>query len=198
MENLAKATPIIAIAALVCGLVGLILGIVAFQKSSEIDAVTEIKDANATISESVAGLQTEMDGISKKYVTLTQLKEFANSTQDGFNQITDTISKTRTDVRANTIKVAELDTKLQSGGVVRRPTPSSSSTSSSSPSATSDSSAAAASSGPAGGAEYTIQSGDTLGKVAANFGVTLDKLLSANPGVQPRYLKVGQTIVIPE
>ena len=66
MENLAKATPIIAIAALVCGLVGLILGIVAFQKSSEIDAVTEIKDANATISESVAGLQTEMDGISKK------------------------------------------------------------------------------------------------------------------------------------
>jgi LysM repeat protein len=195
MENLAKATPIIAIAALVCGLVGLILGIVAFQKSSEIDAVTEIKDANATISESVAGLQTEMDGISKKYVTLTQLKEFANSTQDGFNQITDTISKTRTDVRANTIKVAELDTKLQSGGVVRRSTPSSSSPT---PSTASDSSAAAASSGPAGGAEYTIQSGDTLGKVAANFGVTLDKLLSANPGVQPRYLKVGQTIVIPE
>lgn len=195
MENLAKATPIIAIAALVCGLVGLILGIVAFQKSSEIDAVTEIKDANATISESVAGLQTEMDGISKKYVTLTQLKEFANSTQDGFNQITDTISKTRTDVRANTIKVAELDTKLQSGGVVRRSTPSSSSPT---PSTASDSSAAAASSGPAGGAEYTIQSGDTLGKIAANFGVTLDKLLSANPGVQPRYLKVGQTIVIPE
>jgi LysM repeat protein len=192
MENLAKATPIIAIAALVCGLVGLIFGIVAFQKSSEMDAVTEIKDANATISESVAGLQTEMDGISKKYVTLTQLKEFANSTQDGFNQITDTISKTRTDVRANTIKVAELDTKIQSGGVVRKSAPSSST-----PSASADS-PAATSSGPAGGVEYTIQSGDTLGKVAANFGVSLDMLLSANPGVQPRYLKVGQIIVIPE
>ena len=192
MENLAKATPIIAIAALVCGLVGLIFGIVAFQKSSEMDAVTEIKDANATISESVAGLQTEMDGISKKYVTLTQLKEFANSTQDGFNQITDTISKTRTDVRANTIKVAELDTKIQSGGVVRKSAPSSST-----PSASADS-PAATSSGPAGGVEYTIQSGDTLGKVAANFGVSLDMLLSANTGVQPRYLKVGQIIVIPE
>ncbi|MDG2170212.1 MAG: LysM domain-containing protein [Opitutales bacterium] len=192
MENLAKATPIIAIAALVCGLVGLIFGIVAFQKSSEMDAVTEIKDANATISESVAGLQTEMDGISKKYVTLTQLKEFANSTQDGFNQITDTISKTRTDVRANTIKVAELDTKIQSGGVVRKSAPSSST-----PSASADS-PTATSSGPAGGVEYTIQSGDTLGKVAANFGVSLDMLLSANPGVQPRYLKVGQIIVIPE
>jgi LysM repeat protein len=133
-----------------------------------------------------------MDGISKKYVTLTQLKEFANSTQDGFNQITDTISKTRTDVRANTIKVAELDTKIQSGGVVRKSAPSSST-----PSASADS-PAATSSGPAGGVEYTIQSGDTLGKVAANFGVSLDMLLSANPGVQPRYLKVGQIIVIPE
>ena len=195
MENLAKATPIIAIAALVCGLVGLILGIVAFQKSSQMDAVTEIKDANATISESVAGLQTEMDGISKKYVTLTQLKEFANSTQDGFNQITDTISKTRTDVRANTIKVAELETQVQSGGVVRRSTPTPSS--SSSPTS-SDSGETTTSSVPAGGAEYTIQSGDTLGKVAAQFGISLDKLLSANPGVQPRYLRVGQVIVIPE
>ena len=196
MENLAKATPIIAIAALVCGLVGLILGIVAFQKSSQMDAVVEIKDANATISESVAGLQTEMDGISKKYVTLSQLKEFANSTQDGFNQITETISKTRTDVRANTIKVAELDTKVQSGGVVRRSAPAS--TSSSSSSTATESSDTTSSSVPAGGVEYTIQSGDTLGKVAAQYGVSLDKLLSANPGVQPRYLKVGQTIVIPE
>lgn len=197
MENLAKATPIIAIAALVCGLIGLILGIVAFQKSSQMDAVVEIKDANATISESVAGLQTEMDGVSKKYVTLTQLKEFANSTQDGFNQITETISKTRTDVRANTIKVAELETKVQSGVVVRKPATSSSSSSTSS-SAPSDSGSSAPSSVPAGGAEYTIQSGDTLGKVAAQFGVSLDKLLSANPGVQPRYLKVGQTIIVPE
>ena len=195
MENLAKATPIIAIAALVCGLVGLILGIVAFQKSSQMDAVTEIKDANATISESVAGLQTEMDGISKKYVTLPQLKEFANSTQDGFNQITDTISKTRTDVRANTIKVAELDSKMQSGTVVRKSTPTASS--SNSPTAPTVSETPS-SSVPTGGVEYTIQSGDTLGKVAAEFGVSLDKLLSANPGVQPRYLKVGQTIVIPE
>ena len=195
MENLAKATPIIAIAALICGLVGLILGIVAFQKSSQMDAVTEIKDANATISESVAGLQTEMDGISKKYVTLTQLKEFANSTQDGFNQITDTISKTRTDVRANTIKVAELETQVQSGGVVRRSTPTSSSSSTPAPSGSGETTA---SSVPAGGAEYTIQSGDTLGKVAAQFGISLDKLLSANPGVQPRYLRVGQVIVIPD
>ena len=196
MENLAKATPIIAIAALVCGLVGLILGIVAFQKSSQMDAVVDIQDANATISESVAGLQTEMDGVSKKYATLSQLKEFANSTQGGFDQISDTISKTRTDVRANTIKVSELESKIQSGVVVRQPA--APSTSSSSSSSSSDSDASSPSSVPTGGIEYTIQSGDTLGKVAAQYGVSLDKLLSANPGVQPRYLKVGQTIVIPE
>ena len=195
MDNLAKATPIIAMGALVCGVVGLILGIIAFQRSSQIDAVTEIKDANSTISESVAGLQEEVSGLSKKYVTMTNLKEFANSTQDAFNQITDQLTKMRTDSRSATIKIAELESKIQGGATVRRTaTPASTPTSSSDTSSGEET----ASTVPEGGAEYVIQSGDTLGKVAKDFGITLDKLLSANPGVQPRYLRVGQKIIIPE
>ena len=193
MENLAKATPIIAIAALVCGLIGLILGIVAFQKSSQLDLVTEIKEGNSTISESVAGLQEEMSGLSKKYSTLANLKEFANSTQAGFNQITEQLTKIRTQARTDTIKIAEIESRLGGGAPVR---PATTSTSSSS----SDGSAASTltSSVPPGGTQYTIQPGDTLGKVAKNFGISLDQLLGANPGVQPRYLRVGQTLVSPE
>jgi LysM repeat protein len=193
MENLAKATPIIAIAALVCGLVGLILGIVAFQKSSQLDLVTEIKDANSTISESVASLQEEMSGLSKKYVSKAYVDDFAASTQGAFNQIADQLTKVRTQSRADTIKIAELESRLKGGGTVRSSTPSSSSSTSSASNVETT-----ASSVPAGGVQYTIQSGDTLGRVATNFGISLDKLLSANPGVQPRYLRVGQTIVIPE
>jgi len=193
MENLAKATPIIAIAALACGLIGLILGIVAFQKSSQLDLVTEIKEGNSTISESVASLQEEMSGHSKKYATMANLKEFANSTQSGFNQITEQLTKIRTQARGDTIKIAEIESRLGGGSRIRPATTSSSSSDSSG-----STEPAATSNVPVGGTQYTIQAGDTMGKVAKDFGISLDKLLGANPGVQPRYLRVGQTLVIPE
>lgn len=194
MENLAKATPIIAIAALVCGVGGLILGIVAFQKSAQLGDVASIKDANSVISESVAGLQEEMSGLSKKYATTANLKDVASSTQDAFNQILEQMTKLRTQSRADTIKIAELESRLPGGTAAQKSTPSTTA------SASSDTPAVEApvSSVPVGGTQYTIQTGDTLGKVAKDFGISLDKLLGANPGVQPRYLRVGQTIVIPE
>jgi LysM repeat protein len=60
------------------------------------------------------------------------------------------------------------------------------------PSATVDTGAPAA-----GGTEYTIAKGDTLGKVAHHNGVSLKALLAANPGVSPTKLKIGQKITIP-
>jgi len=45
---------------------------------------------------------------------------------------------------------------------------------------------------------YVIKSGDLLGKIAQQFGVSLAELLAANPGVDPRRLQVGQKIVIPQ
>lgn len=48
-----------------------------------------------------------------------------------------------------------------------------------------------------GGKEYTIASGDTLGAVAKHNGVSLKALMEANPGVNPKKLKVGQKIQIP-
>jgi LysM repeat protein len=45
---------------------------------------------------------------------------------------------------------------------------------------------------------YTIKSGDTLSAIAASFGVTLDDLLSANPGIDPTGLRAGDTIRLPD
>ncbi len=45
--------------------------------------------------------------------------------------------------------------------------------------------------------EYTIQAGDTLGDIATIYGVDLETLLSANPGVDPYLLSIGQVISIP-
>jgi len=46
-------------------------------------------------------------------------------------------------------------------------------------------------------AVYAVAPNDTLWDIAANYGLTLDDLLAANPGVDPKRLMVGQELVIP-
>ncbi|HEY8462454.1 MAG TPA: LysM peptidoglycan-binding domain-containing protein [Bacillota bacterium] len=48
-----------------------------------------------------------------------------------------------------------------------------------------------------GGTLYTIRSGDTFYNLAVRFGLALQDLLAANPGVDPNRLAVGQTVCIP-
>ena len=58
--------------------------------------------------------------------------------------------------------------------------------------------AAAPTPGPCpGGFLYTIRAGDTFFSLASRFGVTLQALTSANPGVDPNRLQIGQQICIP-
>ena len=49
---------------------------------------------------------------------------------------------------------------------------------------------------PAGG-EYVVVQGDTLAKIAKAQGVSLKALVAANPGVDPKKLKIKQKLVIP-
>lgn len=41
---------------------------------------------------------------------------------------------------------------------------------------------------------YSVRSGDTLGTIADRFGTTVDQLLVLNPGIDPRALRVGQSL----
>jgi len=45
--------------------------------------------------------------------------------------------------------------------------------------------------------KYRIQKGDTFGKIAKRYGVSEDRLLKINPGVDPRKLQIGQEVNIP-
>jgi LysM repeat protein len=47
------------------------------------------------------------------------------------------------------------------------------------------------------GSTYTVQSGDIPETIAAKFGITVDELLAANPGIDPNNLQVGQVLIIP-
>jgi LysM repeat protein len=44
---------------------------------------------------------------------------------------------------------------------------------------------------------YTVRSGETMAEVARRYGVSLPKLQAANPTIQPRTMKPGQTLNIP-
>ena len=48
-----------------------------------------------------------------------------------------------------------------------------------------------------GGFEYTIRAGDTFFLLAQRFGVTVQAIELANPGVNPNNLQIGQVICIP-
>ncbi|MGC8829712.1 MAG: LysM peptidoglycan-binding domain-containing protein [Verrucomicrobiia bacterium] len=45
--------------------------------------------------------------------------------------------------------------------------------------------------------KYTVKAGDTMAAIAKRYGISLNSLTAANPGVDPRRLKVGQTLNIP-
>jgi LysM repeat protein len=41
---------------------------------------------------------------------------------------------------------------------------------------------------------YSVRSGDTLGAIADRLDTTVDELLALNPGIDPRALRVGETL----
>jgi murein DD-endopeptidase MepM/ murein hydrolase activator NlpD len=49
----------------------------------------------------------------------------------------------------------------------------------------------------AAGPSYVIQAGDSLYQIALSFGITVDQLQAANPGINPDALTVGSALVIP-
>ncbi|HEY8171843.1 MAG TPA: LysM domain-containing protein [Dehalococcoidia bacterium] len=47
------------------------------------------------------------------------------------------------------------------------------------------------------GQTYTVQSGDIPVTIAEKFGITVEALIAANPGINPTNLQIGQVLVIP-
>lgn len=49
----------------------------------------------------------------------------------------------------------------------------------------------------AGAQTYAVESGDIPGTIAEKFGITVEELLAANPGIDPTNLQIGQVLNIP-
>ena len=50
---------------------------------------------------------------------------------------------------------------------------------------------------PGGTFPYIVQAGDTLNALAQEFGISVESIVNANPGVDPNHLRIGQQLCIP-
>jgi len=181
MDTPSKNGSYVVIAACILAGISLILAIVSF---SRVSSLKESIGGNGDLAERMNAIEEAADKASADAKKATaRTSNLSRDIQQALDDVSTEMGTLRTEVNRLTI---------QSGGSTRR---ASTPTTSSSTSDKSDEPAATTSS--SSGGTYTIVSGDTFARIAAQKGVSLQSLMDANPGVDPRLLKVGQRIIIP-
>ena len=207
MDTLDKYFPILALIALVVGLAGLIFGIVAFKKTSQLYALTEVQEATSGNREKISGLQEKVRSLESRYTGLANLQNAVDQTRRGVQTLSGQLSEVRTQVSSDAVKIADLEAKLDvedevaegpSSSPVTFATPAPTSSPAPAPSQNLDSGLLTPAEDGSGRMQYTIRRGDTPSTVARQLGISLDSLLRANPGIEPRYLRIGQKLNIPD
>ena len=197
MENLSSAdldtsskTPLfIGIAAVIIAVIGVWLGWLGFSKANDLEA------RNAEISGAAESLSKLESSVHDNSEMLRKAAGKIASLESNLGTVTKAIEKDVADVKRSmrslamqagtALKKAEA---LEKEGVQIAASPVSPLAAqkrkgniSSTPSATS----------------HTIAAGDTYGKLSTKYKVGVNALLDANPGVDPRRLRIGQKIIVP-
>ena len=215
MDNLSSSdldapskTPLfIAIAAVIVGIAGLALGWLGFTRASELEQqLVDMENASSGIAEVEAMVDETGQRIDKLASDMTVFSQEVNRI---LGAVEDDMSGIKKNVRAVAIEAGtakKMVEELERRGVQAASAPSPAPravASSSDPGSDTASDEEATASGDTDtadtgkGGSYTIKSGDTLGKIAAAYNISLGELLTANPGIDPRRLRIGQQISIP-
>ena len=184
---------------LLVGVVGILLGITGIfmanqaQKSLKtLEANLEARpDKTPEMEKALESMEERLVKLGGEFVKLGRAdRQLQENTQKAFDSVLKDVKANREGINEVTEKMTELVTQLENWQ---------SSTS------TARRSAAAAEPGSEGEAPaatteagvHIVRSGDTLSKIANEYGVTLSQLQAANPRVNPRALQIGQRIIIP-
>jgi len=185
----------LAVLAIVLGGAGLYFGMTANQRINPLADTMEAGSGNtARLEKDIAAFETRIAELRTQYAELEQAlsrtRQYGNLNEQTIKQVAAGMQENRTEL----VKLAgRLNELLASGAPA--PAPATAITRADAPSAESD---AAAESRPANApGTYAIQSGDNFVKVANKLGIGLQALIDANPGVDPRRLRIGQEINIP-
>ena len=188
--------------AVVIGIIGIVVGVtgivLANQAQKSVKALeTRLAaepDKTADISKAVAEMDERLVKLGGEFVKLGRAdRQLQENTQAAFNDLSGNVRANREGLNELTGKMTELVEKLENWKPSTRVSTAASPAGAAEPAGEAGASAEAPEDGV-----YTIQSGDTLSKVAKQFGVSLNALLAANPSVNPRALQIGQKIVIPQ
>lgn len=203
MENLSSSeldspskTPLFfAIAAGIVALVALGIGWMGLSRAAELEKeIARIEEAatqDSGLEESVQATADRVERLS------TSMNNFSKSVNEAITGVRSDMTKARSDIRQNSmhaLTAKKMVEELEEKGVQVAVVPSSSGGPTSGSMATVKK---APDTKPGASGIYTIKSGDTLGKIAAAYKISLSQLQAANPGIDPRRLRIGQQVAIP-
>lgn len=198
MDNLSSAdldasskTPLfIGIAAVIIAVIGVWLGWLGFSKANELEArIADISGA----ADSISKLESTVSSNSE---TIRKAAGKISSIESNLGTVTGAVEKDVADVKRSMRSLA-----MQAGTALKKvealeeqgvPIASAPKPSSSAPTSKGENTSPSSSS-----TTHTIASGDTYGKLSTKYKVSVNDLLDANPGVDPRRLRIGQKILIP-
>ncbi len=187
----------IGIIGIVVGATGIILANKAQDEVKALEAkIAARPDKSSELEEKLGGLDERLVKLGGEFVKLgRQDRQMQENTQTAFNEVTGNIRANREGLNELGTKMTELVEKLENWKPTTRTVAVSVPATAS---ASADDEAAAVDTPSGEESIYNIQSGDTLSKVAKEFGVSLSALMAANPTVNPNRLQIGQPIVIPQ
>ncbi|MEN8661890.1 MAG: LysM peptidoglycan-binding domain-containing protein [Lentimonas sp.] len=186
--------------AIAIGGAGLYFGMTANQRLSPIvDGMESSTGSAARIEKQLASFETQLEELAAQTdelnKTVGRLRVYSSQNERDAKAALSGVKANR----AEMVKLVEKFNGIASGTTRAKPavastTPAVSTAISNAVTETSGVATSTAST-PAG--VYKIQSGDNFAKIASNKGLSLQALLDANPGVDPRRLQIGQEIKIP-
>jgi LysM repeat protein len=168
---------------------------------AQLDKITgqiqDIQDEMHNQEQQITDLEKKISDMQEKLSTPAG-NDFASA--DDLKKLAEQVQKIDQNRQQDNKKILDALEKLSKGGGFHRPPPSDNPVSpNTSPG---DTVPTANTGGPQNGYEYTIAPGNTLNKIvkayrAQGVKVTVDDVLKANPGLDPKNLIVGKKIFIP-
>jgi len=162
----------IAICLVALGLSGIALFIVLTGSNKPQEAQMEKIQALETKLEKAKTKTHELEADNAKIHE--HLKRLTQESQEAFNSVGLEMSKLHSSIKSNRDELEKMHNHLSNS---TRTNPISTKTQSS--------------------RTYTIQSGDTFASVAKEHGLSVQALINANPGLDPRNLRIGEAIQLP-
>lgn len=204
MDTPSKNGSYLVIAACLLAVISLILGILSLRSISAMkEQMGDVGNFAARL-DSIETSSRKASSDSEKAVS--RIATVTSDAQRSFDNVAKELATLRTAVNRVTIESKELSEKVNATGgrstsSAARPAPKPSSTPVATSTASTPTSSPTTASAPvqelSPDGTYTIKAGDTFARLSGRFGVSVQDIEQANPGVDPRRLRIGQSINIP-